>query len=109
MATEPRGLLKKQSRLARQPVKSGELVATGTLDGTTTIEVLTLSVVAEKLSLQMQGTLTGTIEFSIDGKTFINSTAIPAAGVITNFSTHLVASVKVTRATGSGTLTVAAR
>lgn len=109
MANEPRGYLKKQSRLARQPVKVGESVVTGTLDGTTTEEILILSVVAEKVALQMQGTLAGTAEFSIDGKTFINSTAIPGAGAITMFSTHLVTAIKVTRSGGSGTLTVAAK
>lgn len=100
------GLSKKDARRLRQPTLVGDMQVTGTLDGTTTTETLTLSCVAEKVSFQADGDLAGTVEFSIDGINFKNSTAIGATNAIVTFNTHMVKVLKVTRSGGSGKLHV---
>ncbi len=100
---------KKQSKLARQSVSIGDSEVTGTLDGTTTTETITLSCVAEKVSFQGSGTLAGNVTFSIDGVNFGNSTAIGAANAIVTFNTHMVKVVKVTRTGGTGKLAILAK
>jgi hypothetical protein len=99
---------KLQANKVRQQVRNDEMQVTSTLDGTTTSQVLSLSLVAQKVSIQASGTLAGTIEVSLDGVQWTNSTAIGAVGVIVTYSTSLVRHVKVLRSGGSGTLTVAA-
>lgn len=100
------GYSKKQAKSARQSVSIGDSQVTGTLDGTTTTENLTLTCVAEKVSFQADGDLAGTVEFSIDGVNFKNSTAIGASNAIVTFSTHMVKVLKVTRSGGTGKLHV---
>jgi hypothetical protein len=99
---------KLQANKVRQQVRNDEMQVTGTLDGTTTSQILTLSLVAQKISLQASGSLAGTFEVSLDGSQWANSTAIGAVGAIVTYSTSLVKHIRVTRSGGSGTLTVAA-
>ena len=98
------GYSKKQAKTVRQPVLVGDTQVTGTLDGTTTVETVTLSCVAEKVSFQADGTLAGNVTFSIDGVNFGNSTAIGGSNAIVTFSTHMVKVLKVTRTGGTGKL-----
>ena len=102
------GYTKKQSRQARQPVLVGDSQVTGTLT-TGQSEIVTLSVVAEKVSFQASGSLAGTVEFSLDGVNFKNSTAIGASNAIVTYSTSLCKVLKVTASGGSGKLAILAK
>lgn len=102
-------ITKEQARKVRQPTLIGDLSVTGILDGVTTTQILEFSCIAEKVSFQADGTLAGTVEFSIDGVNYKNSTAIGAANAIVTFSTHMCKSVKVTRSGGTGRLHVLAK
>jgi hypothetical protein len=99
---------KQQARKVRQPVLNGDLAISAALDATTTVDIVTLSSVAEKVTVQSDGTLAGTVEFSINGVTFYGSTAF-TAGVPLTYSTHLVRVIKVTRTGGAGKLHMVAR
>jgi hypothetical protein len=89
------------------PVRTGDKTITGVLDGTTTVQIVDLGDVFAKVSFQATGTLLGTIEFSLNGVNFANSTAIAAANAIASFSTHNVCSIRVTRTSGTGRLVMA--
>jgi hypothetical protein len=101
-------ITKEQARKVRQPVHTGDLSLSVSLDATTTVDTRTFSVAAEKVSWQSDGTLAGTIEFSIDGVIFFGSTAF-AATVPGSYSTHLVRVVKITRTGGAGKLHLLAK
>lgn len=94
---------KQQARKVRQPVLTGDLFLTGTLDGTTLTEIVLLSSVAEKISVQSDGSLAGTVEFSINGTDFFGSAAFVATVPI-SYNTHLVRAVRVTQTGGTGKL-----
>ena len=89
-----------------QKVKVGLKLATGTLDGTTTSEIVELHTVAEKISWQSSGDLAGNILFSINGVDFASSTAF-TDGALGSFSTHNICAVRVDRTGGSGQLHLA--
>ena len=93
----------------RQKVKTGEFRVTGVLDAAVTSEIILFSDVYEKLTFQGTSTLTGTVEFSLDGVNFKNSTAIGASNALVTFSTHSFRAVKVSRATNSGNVLLAAK
>lgn len=97
-----------QARKVRQPVLIGDLAISKILDGTTTTETIQLSSVAEKVTVQSDGTLAGNVEFSVNGVDFFGSTAFTAT-VPATYSTNLVKVLKVTRTGGSGKLHVVAR
>lgn len=94
---------KQQARKVRQPVLTGDHYLSTLLDATNTTEVLLLSSVANKISVQGDGTLAGTIEFSINGLDWYGSTAFTAVTPV-SYNTHLVRAVKITRTGGSGKL-----
>lgn len=98
---------KQQARKVRQPVLTGDLFLTSTLDGTTTTEIVLLSSVAEKISVQSDGTLAGTVEFSINGTDFFGSAAFTAATPL-SYNAHLARVVRVTRSGGTGKLHILA-
>lgn len=100
---------KEIQKVRQKTASAGSASISKTLDGTTTEEVINLGAPREKVSYMMTGTLVGTVEFSIDGKVFNNSAAIPAAGITATYTTNLATSVKVTRTSGSGTLSVASK
>ena len=77
------------------------------LDGTTTEDVVQLGISASKVSFQRQGNLTATIEFSLNGEDFQDSTNISNAA-IGSYDTHIVTVVKITRTDGEGSVVVAA-
>jgi hypothetical protein len=101
-------ITKEQARKVRQPVVTGDLALSVSLSASATTETKILSISAEKVSWQSDGTLAGNIEFSIDGVTFFGSTAF-TAGVPGSYSTHLVRAIKITRTGGTGKLHVLAR
>lgn len=76
------------------------------LDASKTVDIITLGFSAEKVSFQATGDLAGTIEFSINGKDFFGSASISTTPG--SYSTHNVSSVRITRATGSGRVAIAA-
>lgn len=102
------GYSKKDSRKAREKVSVADMVSTGTLDGTTTVEVIQLGVAADKVSWQSSGTLAGTVEFTINGTTWVASTAFTAT-VIGTYTASLVKAVRVTRTGGTGKLHILAK
>jgi hypothetical protein len=102
------GVSKDQARKVRQPVLVGDLHITGTLDGTTTTEIVELSSIAEKVTVQSSGDLAGNITVSINGKDFNTGVAFVANTLVT-YSTNLVRVIKVTRTGGSGKLSIVAR
>jgi hypothetical protein len=101
-------ITKEQARKVRQPVSTGDLSLTVSLDGTTTTETKSLSISAEKVSWVSDGTLAGNVEFSIDGVTFFGLVAF-AAATPGSYNTHLVRVIKVTRTSGTGKLHLLAR
>lgn len=98
---------KQQARKVRLPVLTGELYLTGKLDGTTSEEVVELSSVASKVTIQSDGDLAGNITYSTNGIDFYGSTAFTATVPLSN-STHLIRVVKITRTGGSGKVHVVA-
>ena len=101
-------ITKIQARKVRQPVLTGDYSLSGVLDGTTTIETLTLSLPAEKVTVQSDGTLAGNVEFSVNGVDFFGSTAFVATTPAT-YTANLVRVIKITRTGGTGKLHVLAR
>lgn len=61
-----------------------------------------LGIVAEKISFQATGTVAGTVEFSLTGVDYKNSTAIGGSQAIVTYSTSLAKKLKITT-TGGGT------
>ena len=98
---------KQQARKVRQPVLTGDLFLSGTLDGTTTTEIVLLSSVAEKITVQSDGTLAGTVEFSVDGTDYFGSAAFVAVTPV-SYSTHLARAIRITRTVGTGKLHILA-
>jgi len=107
MATEPRGYTKKESNRARQPIMAGQKGLTGTLDGTTTVEIIKLGMVAQKLTVQGTGTLAGDFEVSANGTDFVAGGAFTVAG-LTSYNTHNCVAVRITRTSGTGKASVLA-
>ena len=101
-------ITKEQARKVRQPVLTSDLSLSIALDGTTTVDTRILSIVAEKITVQSDGTLAGTVEFSVNGTDFFGSVAFVATVPI-SYSTNLVRVVKITRTGGSGKLHLVAR
>lgn len=97
------GLSLRKRAKATQEVKTGLKTSTGALDGSTTVEVLNLHGVAEKLSWQSDGDLAGNIEFSVNGRDFFTSTSF-TANTPGSYNSHNITSVRVTRTGGSGQL-----
>lgn len=97
-----------QASKARQRTSNGD-IQDATLDATNTTADLILGITAEKVTYTMNGTLTGNISFSINGKDFYSSTALAATGVPTTYNTHLVKVVRITRTAGSGQVVVACK
>ena len=102
MALAPRGYTKKETAQAKQPVATGMRTATGTLDATTTVEVMRLGA-CSKVSYQSTGDLAGTVEFSISGLNWSTPVAFTAT-VMASYNTHNVDGIRVTRTGGSGQL-----
>lgn len=100
-------ILKKASQKIRQQVSGGLKTATGTLDGTTTVEIVEFGAAMSKVSWSSTGTLAGNIEFTINGQTWFTSTAF-VAGTPGSFTAHNVNAVRITRTGGTGELAIAA-
>lgn len=101
------GYSKKEVRKAREKVSVGDMVSTETLDASNTVEIIQLGIPADKVSYQTDGTLAGTIEFSINGTTWSGSAAISTT--IGTYTASLVKAVRVTRSGGSGKLHILAK
>jgi hypothetical protein len=99
---------KSQARKVRQPVLLGDLHITGILDATTTSEIIELSSIAEKITIQSSDSLAGNIELSVNGKDFVAGPVFTAAAIVT-YSSNLVRIIKVNRTSGSGRLSLIAR
>ena len=98
------GYSKKDIQRALQDVSVGVGLCTGTLDGTTTTEIIQLGGACSKCTWQGDTGLTGTVEFSTNGKTWYGSAAI--ATTPTSYNTHNFNSIKVTRSGGTGKVAV---
>jgi hypothetical protein len=98
---------RRQREKVTQQVKTGSRLTSTLLDASSTVDIITFGTVAEKVSFQGDGDLAGTVEFSIDGINWKNSTAIGATNAIVSFNTHNSAAIRVTRSGGSGRLHVA--
>lgn len=107
MATEPRGLLKKQSSRSRQRVMAGDKLVTESLDGTTTTEVLQLGMVAQKVTIQSTGSLAGDMLVSANGTDFVSAGSFTALTPL-SYSAHLCVAVKIVRTAGTGKASVLA-
>jgi len=99
---------KQQSSLVRQRNSTGDLQQAN-LDASNTSVTLELGMTADKVTYVMNGSLTGTIDFSINGKDFYGSTAIPATGTPGTYNTHLVKLVRIQRTGGAGSVVVASK
>lgn len=103
-------ITKQEASTARQRNNTGDhqFKTIDTADTGTTPVIMELGNIAQKITYVMNGTLTGTIEFSINGKDYTGSASLGSTGVYTTYSSHLVKKIKITPATGAGTVTVAA-
>lgn len=99
---------KKKARKVLAPLVVSDIQSTAVLSATGS-EIIELNCVGSKVSFQGTGNLTGTVEFSLDGINYKDSTAIPASNALGSYATHLVKSVKITWASGSGRVVVASR
>lgn len=99
---------KKDAQKARQQIHAGVKLVTETLDASTTVEILELGGAMSRVSFQASGTLAGTVEFSVNGKNWFGSTAIPAANAPGLYNSYNFNSIKVTRSGGEGQLAIAA-
>lgn len=97
----------KDAKQKRQPVGITDIQSFSFTGAGT--QIVELSIVAEKISFQQEGTLTGTVEFSLTGQTFVGSAAIPASGNISNYTTSLAKVIKITVASGAGRLVIAGK
>jgi len=96
---------KDEVKRLRQPVGIDDLVSTGTLDGTTTTETISLSMVASKISYQRNGDLACNVEVSLNGTVFEAATAVSSDALV-SYNTHNIKVIRVTRTGGSGRLTI---
>jgi hypothetical protein len=99
---------KPQARKVRQPVLIGDMHVTKVLDGTNTVEIIELSSVAEKFTVQSSDTLDGSLEVSVNGVDYVGIGNF-FAGTLVSYNSHLIMKVKVTRTAGSGKLSLVAR
>lgn len=104
----PSAYSKKDIRTLKQKVLTGFETATGTLDGTTTTEIVELAGPASKITLQSTGTLVFDYTVSVNGEDYAAGASGVAAGALSSYSTHIVSSVTVTRTGGSGKVAIAA-
>jgi hypothetical protein len=102
-------LERRQREKVAQQVKTGSRLSSVLLDGTTTSDIITFGTVMEKVTFQADGDVAGTIEFSVDGKSWDDSTALGASGVMVSYNTHNVTAVRVVRSSGSGRVHLAAK
>lgn len=96
---------KKQSDLARQRINASDSLATDSMSAAGS-QILELGMVAQKVTVTTTGSLSATVDFSIDGVNFFGS--FTASSTPTTYSTNLVKLVRVTWISGSGTAVVAA-
>lgn len=101
------GYDKRSARVPRRAVLAGDKVITGDLSASPSVEIISLTGVAQKVTWQSLGTLAGNIEFSSNGTDFYSSTAF-TANTAGSYNTHNVVAVKVTRTSGSGKLVILA-
>lgn len=92
-----------QARKVRLPTLTGDYALSAFLDASTTVDIVTLSCAAESITVQSDGNLAGTIEFSVNGVNFANSTAF-AANALVPYGATLIRVIRVTRTSGSGKL-----
>ena len=101
---------KAQASLVRQRNSTGDLMAATLSASTAQTVLLDLGMIAEKITYLMNGSLAGTIDFSINGKDFYGSIAIPASGTPGTYSTHLAKIIRIQRSSGTGgTVVIAAK
>ena len=98
---------KTQSRVPRRAMLAGDKQMTAELSASVTVQVIQLTMVAQKVTWQSTGTLAGNVEFSSNGTDFYTSTAF-TANVVGSYNTHNVVAVRVTRTGGTGKLAVLA-
>ena len=100
-----RGATNKQVLATRQ-VGAGERTSTGTLDGTTTTEIIKIGNPGSKISIQRAGTLQADVTFSLNGVDYEGTVAVTTAA-IASYTDHIVTHIKVVRTAGTGKMTVA--
>lgn len=102
------GYSKKEARKAREKVSVADMVSTEILSASPSVEIVQLGIPADKVSWQSDGDLAGTVEFTINGVTWVASTAFTAT-VIGTYSASLVKAIRVTRTSGTGQLHILAK
>ena len=105
----PEQITRKNKIKLGQKVQTGWAISTATLDSGNVSEIITLHFPAEIVSFQGSGNLVGTVEFSLDGVNWKNSTAIGGSNGVVSFSTYLVLAMKVSWTSGTGKLSIAAK
>lgn len=100
-------ITKQQARRTSQSMFTGD-IQQAILNASDPEVIMIFSNIAEKISFQASGDLAGTVEFSLNGKDFKESVAIPASNAIENYDSSLVKAVKISRTSGTGRIVVAA-
>ncbi len=99
---------KKDIADAKQAVRTGVKLATTEMSAASPDpQVVELGDVCAKVTFQSDGNLAGTIQFSVDGKTW--SATSPLAAAMTSFNTHNVCACLVTRTSGTGKVSIAGK
>lgn len=101
------GFNKAQTGRLRTAMRITDSRVTGDLTSGTS-EQLALNIVASKVTIQNSDGITGTYDVSCDGVNFVAVGALPSAGTMTSYSTHLVAVVRINCTGGTGGVTILA-
>lgn len=98
---------KTQARRVRQPTLVGDIEITGTMSAAGS-EIIELSSIAEKVTMQSSGTLAYTYSISANGINFTTPVSV-AANILATYSTNLTRVITITYVSGSGKVTILAR
>lgn len=98
---------KKDSKKLRQYTATGDSLSSGLLDGSTTTEIIHLTTVASKVTLQSSDTLAYNYDISANGINFVAVGAV-AANALASYNAHNILAIKITRTGGSGRVSVLA-
>lgn len=93
---------------AKQSTRTGVKVVTTLMSASNAApQAIDLGDVCAKITFQSSGDLAGTIQFSVDGKTWSSTT--PLATAMTSYNTHNVCAVLITRTSGTGKVSIAGK
>lgn len=98
---------KQKARKARHAVLAGDKQLSVELSASVTTAIVELGMVAQKVTLQGNGTVAGTFEVTANGTDWVAGGNI-AVGTLNSYSSHNCIAVRLTRTGGTGKVVVLA-